>query len=139
MFVLITLILEFPNLKLYLLQATTVDRSEILHHLICIKPPKNNVINYQPQLVLGGFLNHQQYEETNAAMVRKIFSFSMSTTRKSKTASMPQHPTFQRCLVKMGMFAQIGVNIQNIKLKPPSRYNCVYIYEYIYIYTCMNG
>lgn len=37
------------------------------------------------------------YEETNAAMARKIFSFSMSTTRKSKTALMSPHPCFNVC------------------------------------------
>ena len=36
---------------------------EIVHHLGCIKPVVNNEINYQPQLVLAGFLNHQQYVE----------------------------------------------------------------------------
>ena len=34
--------------------ATTIDGSEILHHLGCIKPcTVNNWINYQPQLVSG--------------------------------------------------------------------------------------
>jgi len=33
---------------------------EILHHLECINPCKYG-INYQPQLVDAGFLNHQQY------------------------------------------------------------------------------
>ena len=31
------------------------------NHLECIKPVVNNGINYQPQLVLARFLNHQQY------------------------------------------------------------------------------
>ena len=31
------------------------------NHLGCIKPVVNNGINYQPQLVINGFLNHQQY------------------------------------------------------------------------------
>ena len=37
---------------------------EILHLLRCIKHinPENHRINYQPQLVNAGFLNHQQYD-----------------------------------------------------------------------------
>ena len=34
---------------------------EILHQLGCKKPDVNNGINYQPQLVNDGFLNHQPY------------------------------------------------------------------------------
>ena len=41
---------------------TTVDGSEIPNnHLGCMKPVVNNGINYQPQLVNAGFLNHQQH------------------------------------------------------------------------------
>ena len=45
------------------LNRTTVDGSEIPNnHLECRKPRKySNGINYQPQLVKTGFLNHQQY------------------------------------------------------------------------------
>ena len=35
-------------------------RSPIPNHLGCIKKPVNNGINYQPQLVIAGFLNHQR-------------------------------------------------------------------------------
>ena len=33
------------------------------NHLGCMKPLENNGKNYQPQLVIAGFLNHQQYEQ----------------------------------------------------------------------------
>ena len=40
---------------------------EILHHLGCTKPCKNNGINYQPQLVKAGFLNHQKNQDVSKA------------------------------------------------------------------------
>ena len=40
---------------------TILLMEEILHHLGCIEPcTVNSGINYQPQLVNAGFLNHQQ-------------------------------------------------------------------------------
>ena len=47
--------------------ANTVDGKN-LRHLGCQKPV-NNGINYQPQLVIAGFLNHPRYHE-------KLFCFT---------------------------------------------------------------
>ena len=44
------------------------------HHLAWCKNPGNNGINYQPQLVIAGFLNHQQYLPDSSP----IFSYLLS-------------------------------------------------------------
>ena len=46
---------------MYLLSILLLLMEEILHHLGCTKPT-NNGMNYQPQLVNAGILNHQQYD-----------------------------------------------------------------------------
>ena len=43
----------------------TDDASEILHHLD-VQNPINTGINYQPQLVIAGFLNHQTIFDPNS-------------------------------------------------------------------------
>jgi len=50
-----------------IIAAIILSMEEILQNLGCIKHYKtivNNGINYQPQLVLAGFRNHQQYENS---------------------------------------------------------------------------
>ena len=46
---------------------------EILHHtgMFMFKTKANNGINYQPQLVTAGFLNHQQYPATDCCLQQK--------------------------------------------------------------------
>ena len=54
---------------------------EFLHHLGCIKS-LNNETNYQPQLVIAGFLNHQQYHFnlsrfSSWGILRKTYDYSL--------------------------------------------------------------
>ena len=116
---------------------------DILYHLAYMKTLANKGKNYQPQLVIAGFLNHQQYQQrpsTSPIRTRFFFRATHGSSMKPRgpgffgvasddTFVLPHHTqeVNENTTILWGLSSCICICSTYI-------YIYIYIYMYVYIY-----